>query len=97
MAVEPARFQQEEHRLPVIAGGLHPDPGDAPAGQPVSQRLQLAPGGAEGPGLLLAAARRGVGRHPDGDLDLGLGDVQAGDPLAEQRLVLHVLHRQLLR
>src|SRR5262249_37256021 len=34
----------------------------------------------------------GVGRHPDGDLDCGLADVQAGDPLGEQRLILDVLH-----
>ena len=31
-----------------------------------------------------------------GDLDPGLGDVDPGDPRGEQRLVLNVLHRQLL-
>ena len=39
----------------------------------------------------------GVAGHPDGDPGLGLGDVQAGHPLGEQRLVLRVLHRCLLR
>jgi hypothetical protein len=97
LAVEPARFEQEERRLPVVASGLHPDLGDAPAAQPVAERLQLAPGRGEGPGLLLAVACGGVAGHPDGDLDLGLGDVQAGDPLGEQRLVLDVLHHRLLR
>ena len=57
LAVEPARFQQEEHRLPVVAGGLHPDLGHAPAAQPVRQDHSSPAGGAERPGLLLAAAR----------------------------------------
>jgi hypothetical protein len=61
--------------------------------QPVAQRLQLGAGGPVGPGLLLAAAGRGIAGHPDGCLNPGLGNVQAGDPVGEQRLVLHVLHR----
>ena len=92
LAAEPAGFQQEERRLPVVAGSLHADLGDTPAGQPVSQRLQLAAGGAEGPCLLLPAARGGAAGHPDGDLHRGLADIQAGDPLGEQRLIFDVLH-----
>ena len=38
-----------------------------------------------------------LGRHPDSDLDLGLGDIQAGDPFREQRLVSSILPRWLLR
>jgi hypothetical protein len=45
---------------------------------------------------LLAAARPGLAGHPDGDLDPGLGDVDPGDPLGEQRLVLHLFHDELL-
>ena len=82
VAVEPAGFEQEEHRLPVV------DVASIPALVTPQQRSQsasdssIAAGGAERPGLLLAAARAGVAGHPDGHLDLGLGDVQAGDPLA---------------
>ena len=97
LTLQPLGFEQEEHRFPVVASGLHPGLGHAPAAQPVPQRLQFAPGGGEGPGLLLAAARGGIAGHPDGCLDLGLGDVQAGGPLGEQRLVVHVVHHQLLR
>ena len=97
LAVEPAGFQQEEDRFPVLSRGLHAGSGNRPAVQPVGQRIQLAPGGAIGPGLLLPAPGSGVAGHPQGDLDLGLGDVQASDPLGEQRLVLHVLHHRLLR
>jgi hypothetical protein len=77
--------------------GFHPGLGDAPAAQPVGQRVELAAGRAERAAFLLPAARRGVAGYPDGDLDLGLGDVQPGDPVGEQRLVLDVLHRWLLR
>ena len=44
VAVEPAGFEQEEHRLPVVASGLHPGLGHAPAAQPVRQVQQLACG-----------------------------------------------------
>jgi hypothetical protein len=37
LAVEPAGFEQEEHRLPVVAGRFHPGLGDTPAAQPVAQ------------------------------------------------------------
>jgi hypothetical protein len=68
-------------KTPDNPGCLHAELGDAPAAQPVGQRQQLAAGGAEGPGLLLAAAGLGVAGHPDGDLDLGPGDARAGHPL----------------
>src|ERR1019366_5912540 len=87
----------ESGEIPGILSSFHPGRDHAPAAQPVRQRFQLAAGGAEGPGLLLAATGAGVGRHPDGDLDPGLGDARAGDPLHEQRLILRVLHRWLPR
>jgi len=91
------RFQQEEHRFPVVAGGLHAGLGDTPAAQPVRQGQQLFAGGGEGPRFLLAAARGGIAGYPDGNLDLSFGDIQAGDPLCEQRLIFGILHRWLLR
>ena len=36
------------------------------------------------PGPSRRGARTGVAGHPDAHLDLGLGDIQAGDPLHEQ-------------
>ena len=38
--LESARLQQVEHRLPVVAGGLHRDPGYPQAAQPVGQAQQ---------------------------------------------------------
>jgi hypothetical protein len=43
-----------------------------------------------------SAAARVFCREEAGDHDLGLADVDAGDPLGEQRLVFHVFHRGLL-
>jgi hypothetical protein len=78
---------------PDYAGPLHADLGDTPAAQPVREGQQFPAGGAEGPCLLLAAAGAGVAGDPDGDFDLSLGDIQAGDPFGEQRLVFDILHR----
>jgi len=96
LAVQPLRFQQEEHRLPVVTGGLHAGLGHLPAAQPGGQLQQLPAGGPERPGLLPAAARCGAAGHPDGDLDRGLGDVQPGHPVSEQRLVFDFFHHWLL-
>ena len=82
---------------PDNTGGFHAGLGDTPAAQPVRQGQQLPAGGPEGPRLLLAAAGMGVAGHPDSDFDLGLGDIQAGDPFREQRLVSGILPRWLLR
>jgi hypothetical protein len=65
--------------------------GHLPAGQPGGQVQQFPAGGTEGPGLLPAPAPGGVAGHPDGDLDCGLGDVQPGHPIGEQRLVSGLL------
>jgi hypothetical protein len=62
-----------------------------------AQRLQLAPGGAVSPGLLLPTPGNGVTGTRMVTSTMALGDVQAGDPLGEQWLILHVVHRRLLR
>ena len=96
LTVQPLRFEQEEHRFPVVARGLHPRLGHLPAGQPGSQVQQLPAGGTESPGLLPPPARGGAAGHPDGDLDRGLGDVQPGHPIGEQRLIFDLFHHWLL-
>ena len=95
-AVQALPLQQEVHRLPVVAGGLHPGPLHLPAAQPVRHLQQLAAGGAELPRLLLPAAPAGVAGHPDRDADQLLADVDPGGPLAEQRLVPGLFHHGLL-
>jgi hypothetical protein len=97
LALQPLGFEQEEHRFPVVAGGLHPGLGHLPAGQPRGQVQQLAAGRAERPGLLPPPAPSGLAGHPDGDLHPGLADVQPGHPLSEQRLVFDFVHPWLLR
>src|SRR5262249_29159135 len=69
-------LEDVEDGLPVDAGRLHGDLGDAPAGQPVGQRQQLAGGGAEVEGLLEDLARVGD-LQGAGDDEL-LVDVEAG-------------------
>jgi len=95
-ALEALPLQQEVHRLPVIAGCLHPGLGHLPAAQPVRQRQQVLADGPELPRLLLPAATRGVTGHPDGHHDRGFADVDSGDPLAEKRLVFYLFRHELL-
>jgi hypothetical protein len=93
VAVEALPLQQEVHRLPVIPGRLRPRLRDLPGPKPVRQGQQLPADRPERPGLLLPASGPGVARHPDGDHDLFLADVDTSDPVGEQRLVFCLFHR----
>ena len=75
-------------RLPVHAGGLHPDGGHGMGGEPIAQRQQRRRGGAEGLDDLVASAARGG--HPHAGHDRILVDIEAGTSLD------HGLHRPSL-
>jgi len=55
---------------------------------------QILAGGPERAGLLLPATAPGIAGHPDGDLDPGLGDVDPGGAVGEQRLVFCFKHHR---
>jgi hypothetical protein len=44
--------------------------------------------------FLLPTTAPGIARHPDGDLDPGLGDVDPGGSVGEQRLVFCFVHHR---
>ena len=97
-AVEALLLQQEEHRLPVIAGAFHPRRRSTPqVPQPVRQFQQLTARGAATPGSP-APGRPGGSRSAPGPvtitacLPMSIPAARA----AEKRLVLGLFHRLLL-
>jgi hypothetical protein len=78
---QPPRLQQIDERPPVVGGGLHHDPLDAPAGQLLGQLQDRGGGRADLPDRGDAPARVGGMRQAGADHPGRLGDVDGGDPL----------------
>jgi hypothetical protein len=72
-------LQQVEHRLPVVAGGLHHHPGHPQAGQPVSHANQRAGHRRIGLHLLQPTAPATLVRDPHTAHQLGLADIARRD------------------
>jgi hypothetical protein len=95
--LEPGRFQQVEHRLPVVAGGLHHHPGHPKLAQPVGQDQQRAGHRRVGLDLLQPPGLLALAGHPDAADQLGLADIQRRDPVDEFLAVVRLFeHPSLL-
>jgi hypothetical protein len=81
--LQPVRLQQIEHRLPVVAGGLQHHPGHPQPGQPVGQLQQRAGHRRVGGDLLQPPSPLALAGHPHTAGQLGLADIQRGDPRDE--------------
>ena len=87
---EAALLEHVPDRLPILAGGLHHDPGDLLVGEPVGQRLQMAGERRVGPDLLAASA--GLAGRADAGGDLVLADVESGTALIDD---VHARHLRI--
>jgi hypothetical protein len=95
--LEPGRLQQIEHRLPVVAGGLHHHPCHAQASQVIAHAQQRAGHRRIRPHLLQSPAQMVLIGNPHAAHQLGLADIQRRDPLDDLFVVLRPeKHRGLL-
>jgi hypothetical protein len=85
--VQPVRLEQVERRPHVVAGGFHHHPLDPQLDQPVGQVAQRADHGRVRGHLLDPAFPTARRWEPDTAHDLGLPDVQRGDPLDDLLIV----------
>ena len=79
--LEACGFQQVERGLPIVAGRLHDDPGDAQFLKPVDHAQQRPGHRLVGRDLLHASALPRTAGDPHATDQLGLTDVEGGDPL----------------
>lgn len=89
--LESGRLQQIEDRLPIVAGGLHHDPGHAQDAQVIGHLQQRAGHRRIRLHLLQATPWPVLVRHPRAADQEGLPDVQRRDPLDDLLVVLGFL------
>ena len=88
--LEPARLQQVERRLPVVAGCLHHHPGHPQAAQPVGHAQQWPGHRGVRLHLLQPPSRPVLIWHPHAAHQLGLADIQRRHPRDDLLLVLRL-------
>jgi hypothetical protein len=88
--LKPGRFQQVEHRLPVVRRCLHDHPGHPQAGQPVGHAKQRPGHRRIGLHLLQPPAPMVLVRDPHAAHQLSLADVARRDPLDDLLVVLRL-------